>query len=64
MDGDVWASIVATVVVPLVLRVLVHYFPWLAEAVTPEQPHPGQGTQATPSAPEIPTNPQEGAEGA
>lgn len=63
MTGELWASIITTVVVPLVLRVLVHYFPWLADAVTPA-PTPSQGTKTAPSAPEIPTNPQEGAEGA
>ena len=59
MTGDTWATLVATVVVPLVLRILVHYFPWLADAVTPVQP---AAPKTAPSAPE--TNPQEGADGA
>ena len=60
MTGDTWATLVATVVVPLVLRVLVHYFPWLADAVTPGAP--AQGTKTAPSASE--TDPQEDAGGA
>lgn len=62
MTAETWATIVTTVVVPIVLRIVVHYFPWLADAVTPGQP--ATGTQTAPSAPEIPTDPQESAEGA
>lgn len=62
MTAETWATIVTTVVVPIVLRILVHYFPWLAEAVTPA-PRPGE-TKTAPSAPETPPDPQEGAEGA
>jgi hypothetical protein len=35
MTDELWATLITTVVVPVVLRVLVHYFPWLADAVTP-----------------------------
>lgn len=53
MTGETWASIITTVVVPIVLRVLVHYFPWLADAVTPG----AQPTKTAPSAPETPGDP-------
>ena len=31
MTSEDWATIVTAVVIPLALRVLIHYFPWLAE---------------------------------
>lgn len=58
MTGDTWATLVATVVVPLVLRILVHYFPWLADAVTPGSP------TATPPAAPSADLPPEAADGA
>ena len=60
MTTETWATLITTIVVPVVLRIVVHYFPWLADAVTPTQPP----TKTAPSAPEIPTDPQESAEGA
>lgn len=35
MTAEMWASLITTVVVPVLLRVLVHYFPWLADPVAP-----------------------------
>lgn len=67
MTTETWATIVTTIVVPIVLRILVHYFPWLADAVTPSAPvgTPPAGTpQAAPPVPETPSDPQESAGGA
>lgn len=58
MTGETWATIITTVVVPIALRVLVHYFPWLAEAVTPA-PVPTRPQQPPPQ-----TAPQDDADGA
>lgn len=32
MTSEAWATLITSVVVPLALRILVHYFPWLADA--------------------------------
>lgn len=32
MTAETWATLVTSVVVPLLLRTLLHYFPWLADA--------------------------------
>lgn len=44
MTTELWASIITTIVVPIVLRILVHYFPWLADAAVP-----GTGEAVKPS---------------
>lgn len=44
MSEEVWVSIITTIVVPIVLRVLTHYFPWLADAVTPVEPPAVEGS--------------------
>lgn len=31
MTPEAWATVITSVVVPLALRILVHYFPWLAD---------------------------------
>lgn len=31
MSSEAWATLITSVVVPLALRILVHYFPWLAD---------------------------------
>ena len=31
MTAETWATLVTSVVVPLLVRALVHYFPWLAD---------------------------------
>jgi hypothetical protein len=51
MTSELWATIITTVVVPVLLRVLVHYFPWLADAVTPGTANAVAGRPA-PAAPE------------
>lgn len=61
MTGETLATIITTVVVPIALRVLVHYFPWLADAVTPA-PVPTRTTRAPQPPPQ--TAPQEDADGA
>lgn len=48
MTGEMWATIVTTVVVPIVLRFLVHYFPWLADAATPGTSKAVQEAEAAP----------------
>ena len=35
MTGEMWATLITTIVVPILLRFLVHYFPWLADPVAP-----------------------------
>lgn len=49
MTAELWASIITTVVVPIVLRVLVHYFPWLADVAVP-----GTGEAVKPALPAQP----------
>ena len=31
MTAETWATLITSVVVPLLLRTLVHFYPWLAE---------------------------------
>lgn len=33
MTPEAWATIVTSIVIPILLRFLVHYFPWLADDV-------------------------------
>lgn len=49
MTSELWATIITTVVVPVLLRVLVHYFPWLADAVTPGTASAVAGKPAPPT---------------
>lgn len=45
MTAEHWATIVTSVVIPIVLRILVHYFPWLADAADRKgDPLPRGGT--------------------
>lgn len=46
MTAELWASIITTIVVPIVLRILVHYFPWLADVAVP-----GTGEAVKPAGP-------------
>ena len=33
MSGDMWATIITSLVVPILVRVVAHYLPWLADDV-------------------------------
>lgn len=35
MTAETWSALITGVVVPLLLRVVVHYWPWLADEPTP-----------------------------
>lgn len=65
MTTETWATLITTFVVPIGLRVLVHYFPWLADAVVPGagqavKPAGHQREQTTPETPVYPLDPEEG----
>jgi hypothetical protein len=39
VTADAWAALVTGVVVPLVLRIVAHYWPWLTEDPAPTPRH-------------------------
>jgi hypothetical protein len=47
MTAEAWATIITSVVVPLLVKVLLHYFPWLADADLPGPRHATPPTQET-----------------
>lgn len=54
MDAsETWVTLISSVVIPIILRVLVHFWPWLAEAIKPETlPQPvGPAPATDPSTP-------------
>lgn len=58
MTAETWATLITSVVVPLVLRIVVHRWPWLAEPVAPRPgPQHARGATSADTAPEPPGAP-------
>jgi hypothetical protein len=41
MTAETWSTLIVSVVVPLVLRIVTHYWPWLADDAPPRHARGG-----------------------